>query len=101
MNGAGSPGQQRWIGSRSRSTSSPVRTISCDGPLRTVFGRESAIDFSFCSPAHLRDEALGRLHLEHVAEPAPDLVERLRAEGEAHPPLRSELVDQQRVRSSP
>ena len=24
MNGAGSPGQQRWIGSRSRSTSSPV-----------------------------------------------------------------------------
>ena len=50
MNGAGSPGQQRWIGSRSRSTSSPVRTISCAGPLRTVFGRESAIDFSFCRP---------------------------------------------------
>src|SRR3954451_17561677 len=50
MNGAGSPGQQRWIGSRSRSTSSPVSTISCEAPLRTVFGRESAIDFSFCRP---------------------------------------------------
>jgi hypothetical protein len=50
MNGAGSPGQQRWIGSKSRSTSSPVRTTSWTGPERTVFGRESAIDFSFLRP---------------------------------------------------
>src|SRR5215203_498126 len=50
MNGAGSPGQQRWIGSRSRFTSSPVRTTSCDGPRLTVFGRESAIDFSSLRP---------------------------------------------------
>ena len=50
MNGAGSTGQQRWIGSRSRSTSSPVSTTSWTGPERTVFGRESAIDFSFFRP---------------------------------------------------
>jgi hypothetical protein len=53
MNGAGSPGQQRWIGSRPRSTSSPVSTTSWTGPERTVFGRESAIDFSFCRPRTL------------------------------------------------
>src|SRR3954470_19189416 len=50
MNGAGSPGQHRWIGSRSRFTSSPVRTTSCTGARETVCGRESAIDFSLRSP---------------------------------------------------
>src|SRR5919107_194319 len=41
MNGAGSPGQQRWIGSRVKSTSSPSRTTSWHGARRTVFGVES------------------------------------------------------------
>ncbi len=50
MNGAASPGQQVWIGSTSRSTSSPVSTTSWQGPLRTDFGIESAIDFSFARP---------------------------------------------------
>ena len=46
--------------------------------------------------AHLVDEALRRLHLEHVLEPRRDVVEPLDAEREAHPPLGAELVDQQR-----
>ena len=50
MNGAGSPGQQVWIGSRVMSTSSPVSTISWHTPLETIFGRESAIDLSFIRP---------------------------------------------------
>ncbi len=50
MNGAGSPGQQRWIGRRSRSISSPVSTTSWQAPRETVFGIESAIDFSFFRP---------------------------------------------------
>jgi hypothetical protein len=47
--------------------------------------------------AHLVDEPGGRLHLENVAELLGDAVERRRVEGEAHAPLGSELVDQQRV----
>ena len=46
--------------------------------------------------AHLLDEPLRRLHLEHVAELLGDRVERRRIERHRHPPLRSELVDQQR-----
>ena len=59
MNGAGSSGQQRWIGSRSRSTSSPVRTISWQAPLETSFGIESAIDFSFPSERTLSTSPCG------------------------------------------
>ena len=50
MNGAGSPGQQRWIGSRPRSTSAPSKKTSWQGALDTVFGRESATDLSLRSP---------------------------------------------------
>ena len=50
MNGAASSGQHFWIGSRSSDASSPSSTTSWHGALRTVFGRESAIDFSFCRP---------------------------------------------------
>ena len=50
MNGAGSPGQQCWIGRRSRSTASPSSTTSWWAARRTVFGRESAIDFSVFRP---------------------------------------------------
>ena len=67
MNGAGSPGQQRWIGSRPRSTSSPSRTTSWHAPLETVFGSESATDFSLRRPLHLLDEPR-RLHVEDVAD---------------------------------
>src|SRR3954452_14419149 len=59
MNGAGSPGQQRWIGRRPRSTSSPRRTISWQTPLPTVFGRESAMDLSFCRPRTFSISPLG------------------------------------------
>ena len=74
-----------------------MRTTSWHGPLRTAFGIESAIDFSFIRPFDLLDQPLRRLHLEHVLELRRDLVEPLDAEGEAHPPLGAELVDQQRV----
>ena len=67
MNGAGSSGQQRWIGSRSRSTSSPVEHDLLHGAVANGRRRESAIDFSFCRPRTFSDEPLRRLHLEHVA----------------------------------
>ena len=38
MSGAGSPGQQVWIGRRPRSMASPVSTASCTGPSATVRG---------------------------------------------------------------
>ena len=47
--------------------------------------------------AHLVDEPLRRLHLEHVLELRRDVVEPLDAERQAHPPLGAELVDQERV----
>ncbi len=39
ISGAGSPGQQVWIGSAARSISSPLRTISWQGAAPTVRGR--------------------------------------------------------------
>ena len=100
MNGAGSSGQQRWIGSRSRSTSSPVSTISWQAAFETSFGIESAIDLSLPERAHLVDEPLRRLQLEDLAELVGEVVELLDAERQAHPPLGAELVDQERVRGS-
>ncbi len=47
--------------------------------------------------AHLLDEPLRRLHLEHVGELRRDVVEPLDAEREAHPPLGPELVHEQRM----
>jgi hypothetical protein len=47
-------------------------------------------------PTHLLDQSLRRLHLEDVAEPLRDRVERRRVEGHRHALLRPELVDQQR-----
>ncbi len=38
MSGAGSPGQQVWIGSAVRSTSSPLSTTSWQGAFETVLG---------------------------------------------------------------
>ena len=95
MNGAASSGQQVWIGSRPRSTSSPVRTTSCERPERTLFGIESAIDLSLARPLTFSTRPCGRLHLQHVAEAGTDFVEARGIEGETHPALGAELVDQQ------
>ncbi len=59
MNGAASSGQQVWTGSTPRSTSSPVSTTSWQAPRRTVFGSESAIDFSWRSPRSLSTRPAG------------------------------------------
>ena len=101
MNGAASPGQQVWIGSAPRSTSSPRRTISWHAPLRTVFGTRVGDRLQLLQAAHLLDETLRRLHLEHVGELRRHVVEPLDAEGEAHPPLGAELVDEQRMARCP
>src|SRR5262249_2027548 len=45
-------------------------------------------------------EPLWRLHLEHVAHPSRDVVEPPDPERQAHPPLRAELVDQERMRGA-
>ncbi len=97
MNGAASPGQHVWIGSRSRFTSSPVRTTSWHGPERTVFGRESAISLSFIRPATFSRRPSGGCISSTSCELLPDVVQALDAEREAHPPLGAELVDQQRA----
>ena len=97
MNGAASPGQHVWTGSTPRSTSSPRSTTSWQAPLRTVLGQRVGDRLELPEPAQLVDEALGRLHLEHVGELRADVVEPLDAEGEAHAPLGAELVDEQRV----
>ena len=97
MNGAGSPGQHVWMGSRVMSTSSPVSTISWQTPLETTFGRESAIDLSFFRPWIFSRRPSRRLHLQHVGELLGDGVEARRAERHGHAPLGAELVDQQRM----
>ena len=68
MNGAGSSGQQRWIGSRSRSTSSPVRTISWQARLRDLLRHRVGDRLELAERAHLVDEPLRRLQLEHSLE---------------------------------
>ena len=66
------------------------------GPLADRVGPRVGDRLERLEPAHLGSQALGRLHLEHVGELLGDVVEALDAEGEAHPPLGPELVDQQR-----
>ena len=98
MNGAGSPGQQRWIGQEVE-----VDVVAGEDDLlararpRRVFGIESAIDFRRLRPLHLLHEPLRRLHLEHLAELRGDGVEARLAERHAHAALGAELVDQERM----
>ena len=97
MNGAGSPGQQRWIGS-----SAEVDVVAGEDDLLARAARDRLRQrvgdrLQLPEAAHLLDEPLRRLHLEHVLELGGDVVEALDAEGEAHPPLGAELVDQERV----
>ena len=65
--------------------------------MRTVFGRESAIDFSCLRPRSLSTSPAGGCISSTSASFAADVVEPLDAEGEAHAPLGAELVDEQRV----
>ena len=62
-----------------------------------VFGCESAIDFSFFRPRTFSASPCGGCISSTSPSCAADVVERVGAEGEAHPPLGAELVDQQRV----
>ena len=98
MNGAGSPGQQRWIGSRSRSTSSPSSTTSWHGPathrLRQRVGDRLQLRQA---PAPSRRAPAAAASRARPASRVADVVEARRVEGEAHAPLGAELVDQQRV----
>ncbi len=71
--------------------------MSCTGPLRTTLRARVGDRLQLLQAAHLVEEALRRLHLEHLAHLPADVVEALDAEGEAHPPLRAELIDQQWV----
>ncbi len=100
MKGAASPGQQVWIGSSPRSTSSPCRTTSWQGALANDARKGVGDRLELPEAAELVDEACGRLHLEHVGELHRDVVEPLDPEGEAHPPLGAELVHEQRMLAS-
>ena len=97
MNGAGSPGQQRWIGSRPRSTSAPSRKTSWHGAFETVFGQRVGDRLQLEETLDLLAKPLRRLHVEDVAELGGRVVERLDAEREAHAPLGAELVDEERM----
>ena len=96
MNGPPSPGQQVAIGRRSRSGWSS--TTSWQGPLGDDLGARVGQRLELAERAQLVADALRRLHLEHRGDLLAELVEPLDAEGQAHAPLRAELVDQQRQR---
>ena len=97
MNGAGSPGQQRWIGSSAEVDVVAGQHDLLAGAARDGLRQRVGDRLQLLQAAHLLDEPLRRLHLEHVLELRRDVVEPLDAEGEAHPPLGAELVDQERV----
>ena len=97
MNGAASPGQQRLDRQQVE-----VHVVAGEDDLLARAGahglRPRVGDrLELHQARDLLAQALGRLHLEHVLELLADVVEPLDAEGEAHPPLGAELVDQQRV----
>ena len=73
-------GQQRWIGNRPRSTSSPWRTISWQVPLETVFGKRVRDRLQLEQALDLLGDPLGRLHVEHVAELRGGVVQLVDAE---------------------
>ena len=93
-NGAGSPGQQCWIGRRSRFGSSDDLLA---GAARHGLRHRVGQLLQLAEPLDLVDEALRRLQLEDVGDAPPELVERVDAERERHPPLGPELVHEERV----
>ena len=70
-------------------------------PLRDLLGHRVRDRLELAERAHLVDEAVGGLHLEHALELGGDVVETLDSEREAHSPLAPELVDQERMLRSP
>ncbi len=97
MNGAGSPGQQVWIG-QPRDVDLVAREHDLLAfALRDDLRRRVGDRLELLQAAHLLPEPLRRLHLEHVGELLRDSVEARRPEREAHAPLGAELVDEERV----
>ena len=74
-----------------------MSTTSWHGAARDGLRQRVGDRLQLLQAAHLVDEPLRRLHLEHVLELRRDVVEPLDAEREAHAPLGAELVDQERV----
>ena len=97
MNGAGSSGQQRWIGNRSRFDVVARQHDLLAGGLRDLLRHRVGDRLELPERAHLVDEPLRRLQLEDLAELVGEVVELLDAEGQAHALLGAELVDQERV----
>ena len=95
MNGAGSPGQQCHD---REEVEVRLEHELLAGALADRLRQRVGELLQLAEPLDLLDEALRRLHLEHVLDAAAELVERGDAEAHAHPPLGPELVDQQRMR---
>ena len=100
MNGAGSSGQQRWIGSTSRFDVVAREHDLLAGRLRDLLRHRVGDRLQLAERAHLVDEPLRRLQLEDLAELVGEVVELLDAERHAHALLGAELVDQQRMRGA-
>ncbi len=96
ISGAGSPGQQVWIGSRPRSMSAPVSTISWHGALPTVRGFIAITVRSKRQHVERLAPAAGRLGLAQEGQGLADLAQLMRfavhAPGDALD--RAEQVDQ-------
>ena len=100
MNGAGSSGQQRWIGKQVEVDVVAREHELLAGGLRDLLRHRVGDRLELPERAHLVDEPLRRLQLEDLAELVRQVVELLDPEGHAHPLLGAELVDQQRVRGA-
>jgi hypothetical protein len=87
------------IGSASRSGGSS--TTSWQGPLRTVFGRESASDLSLPRARIFSPMPSGGVISSTPWMRCAQLVQRLDAECHAGAPLGAELVDQAAAASCP
>ncbi len=81
ISGAGSPGQQVWIGSVPRSISSPVSTTSWQGALPTVFGFIASTVFEQRQHLQRLAPAAGRLGLLQEGQRLADLAQLVRARG--------------------
>ena len=97
MNGAASSGQHVCTGSRAEVDLVAAQHDLLAGALAHGARPRVGDRLQLLEAAQLVGEPCRRLHLEHVRELRAGVVEPLDAEGEAHAPLRAELVDEQRV----